>query len=165
MTTSKKGSTINLTTKNANEAFLNAKKDSIKNDTKIENFDFLKDLDNLNLKTNVDTLKQVSTKVLNNGNYLYKYELLDLDSEEKTSKRKKLRREKKSICSNIVYFKSKKEIENLKNSVSKFLDFYKKEFILNDFSINSFCAKNTDDENKNLFIDALEIVKILKDKI
>jgi hypothetical protein len=160
---SKKG--INLNNTKTKETFLDAKKEAIKNDLKIENLDFLKDLDNLNLKTNVDKLK-VSTKGENNGNYLYKYELKnDLTHDEKTILRRKLRKQKNAICTNIILYKEKKQIENLKISVSKFLEFYKKEFILNDFSITSFCAKNTDEKNLNLYNDALSIVKILKDKI
>lgn len=155
---------INLTSKEANNAFIEAKKEALKNDTSIS-LDFLKELDKLNLKTKEEDLKKESTKGANNGNYLYKYELLNLNSDEKTTKRKNLRKQKNAICNNLILAKKAKNVEKLKLYLNTFLDFYKKEFILNDFSLNSFCAKNTDDKHKNLYSDALEIVKLIKDKI
>lgn len=155
-TTTKK--VVNLTASENKEKFFNAKKESIKNESEIK-LDFTK-IDFINLEKTTSKLKANSTST-NKGNFMYKFELDNLDEQQKKSLRRKLRGERKDLISSFLKSVSLKDKDLILKSFNEFKTFYFKNHIVNDFSINSIASKNSDKETIDLIIIFLNVVKQL----
>ena len=119
------------------------------------------DSENINLLVNKLSKGLKQKKESNKGN-MYKFERLDLSVE----KVKKLRKQKRDIrnkfVDNILFFKSQKNEIELKKEINLFNSFYKETYILTDYSLNSICANNSDNETKIKVKMFLQIVKSFK---
>ena len=143
---------INLTTKENQKKYLDAKKDSIKNDTKIENLDFI------TLKNSVDKIKVSERNEKGNRFKMYKFEYQNLSEKETKSLRRKLRNERDILVENTILNFQKDNIANVKNLISKFKDFYLKNYNLNDYSVISLSSNNRDDSTTQKIETFLKIV-------
>ncbi len=86
-----------------------------------------------NLKTN-----------LGRNESIYKKEIFE-NIENKKNFRSKLRKIAENFAKTINNEKNK---ENLKSLIKDFEEFYKSFYILNDYSVNSICSNNTDEQTK-----------------
>lgn len=108
----------------------------------------------------LDVLKSVKEKnaglfktSLGTKTEIYKKELfLGANEKQIKSLRKKFRNVTFNFLSTIANTADKKLIDG-------FVDFYKKVYILNDFSFNSIASENTKEEKKAILLKGLEIVK------
>ena len=99
------------------------------------------------LKTNLGTKKAT----------IYKENIFENCSDkEKKSLRKKLRNTLYSLCSSLI---EEKEETKKKKLISSFNDFYKKVYIINDYSLQSVCNENLKTEKKDILQQALDICK------
>lgn len=117
-----------------------------------------------NVKSNsliaLDVLKTVKEKnaglfktSLGTKTEIYKKELFEGANEKQIkSLRKKFRNVTFNFLSTIANNADKKLIDG-------FIDFYKRVYILNDFSFNSIASENTKEEKKAILLKGLEIVK------
>ena len=88
---------------------------------------------------------------------IYKEEIFsELSDKEKKVARKKFRNTMLSLSESLIQEKDKKRLEKLKKA---FLDFYKKAYKVNDFSLSSVCSENMKETNKETLRKALQIVK------
>ena len=88
---------------------------------------------------------------------IYKEEIFsELSDKEKKIARKKFRNTMLSLSESLTQEKDKTRLEKLKKS---FLDFYKKAYKVNDFSLSSVCSENMKETNKEILKKALQIVK------
>lgn len=88
---------------------------------------------------------------------IYKEEIFsELSDKEKKVARKKFRNTMLSLSESLTQEKDKTRLEKLKKS---FLDFYKKAYKVNDFSLSSVCSENMKETNKEILKKALQIVK------
>lgn len=76
--------------------------------------------------------------------------------------RMKIRKERNKHFDNIIFFQSQNLINELKMSINLFDKFYKETYLLNDYSLNSICQNNSDDDTKLKCKLVLEIIKRLK---
>lgn len=103
--------------------------------------------------------RKTSTK---EKNFLYKYQLDKkenaLPEKEQKKKRSKLRRKLQNLVNVIILANVKKPSTE---GVKEFLDFYKANYILNDFTLQSITASNDELKTKDLQ-KVLEICKKTK---
>lgn len=107
-------------------------------------------------------LKKVSSKERStktkDKNFLYKFQIEEsnLNSKDQKKKRNKIRRQLKNLVNSIisVNLKGKKETKYNKD----FINFYKANYILNDFSLSSLTNK-TNEEDINDYTFVLTFVK------
>jgi hypothetical protein len=90
-------------------------------------------------------------------NFLYKFQLEEtkLTDKESKKKRNKIRRNLQLIVNKIILDKKK---VNIKENVQEFLNFYKANYILNDFTLKSLTNKN-DEITLKEYSDVLHICK------
>lgn len=88
---------------------------------------------------------------------IYKEEIFsELSDKEKKIARKKFRNIILSLSESLTQEKDKTRLEKLKKA---FLDFYKRVYKVNDFSLSSICSENMKETNKEILKKALQIVK------
>lgn len=88
---------------------------------------------------------------------IYKEEIFsELSDKEKKVARKKFRNTILSLSESLTQEKDKIRLEKLKKA---FLDFYKRVYKVNDFSLSSVCSENMKETNKEILKKALQIVK------
>lgn len=109
-------------------------------------------------KADQATVKAISEKIrpitVKDKNFLYSFQLEGkLDPKAEKRKRNKIRRDLKLIVNKIILDK-KKDI----NLINEFKDFYKQNFILNDFSLKSL----TNVTNPDLIEDYTKVLNIVK---
>ena len=75
------------------------------------------------------------------------------DKDEKKQRRKKIRNLAENFCKAIL---QSPENEQLKKD---FIEFYKQCYIVNDYSVNSICSKNTDSLQIDNYKKMFEILK------
>lgn len=116
-------------------------------------------------KLSKSKVKEVSNNIKSDM-FKYPIEWDKLSKEDKSKKSKSFRtsarKKRNQFSNNVILFAKSKRIDELKKEIKNFNIFYKKTYSLNDYSLLSFCRKNSDDdtkENLNLF---LSIVKQLK---
>lgn len=94
---------------------------------------------------------------------IYRFQLSgEINSIEAKKMRNKLRSLTISHCMNVknsFISNGEKINEIVKADCKKFVEFYKSQFILNDFSISSLCSGNRNEADKKIMQSALEIVK------
>lgn len=99
----------------------------------------------------------------NSREKIYRFQLNNsIDTISQKKLRNKLRNLTVSYCLNVkaVYLQNGEKINPaVKEIANKFVEFYKEQFILNDFSINSICSANRNEGDKKLMQSALDIVK------
>lgn len=71
------------------------------------------------------------------------------------SDRSRLRRNRDSFINRIMDLNQKKEIEKRNDLLKEFNEFYKKEYLLNDYSLESLGFKNMKDDKKESIEDFL----------
>jgi hypothetical protein len=156
-TTEKK--VLNLNTKENQKKYLDAKKDSIKNDTKIENLDFI------TLKNSVSKIKVVEKNTKGNRNKMYKFEYSNLSKQQTKSLRTKARNERNIFLNNLILNFQKDNISECKKIVKEFKDFYIKTYVLNDYSVISLSNNNRDKDTTILietFLKVFNYINTLK---
>ena len=145
---------LNLNDAKNKDIVLKAKKEAIKEGTK---FNF-KDLDFVNLRKETEKIKVTKSSKSLTKNFLYKFERLELDEKKQKSLRVKIRKNLSNKIDNIIYYFNEQNENDLILSIKDFKVFYLDTYVLNDYSINSICANNTDvDKIKKIEI-ALKIV-------
>lgn len=94
-----------------------------------------------------EILKSVTANLKSNAGRnesIYKKEIFE-GIENKKNLRSKLRKIAENFAKTINNEKNK---ENLKSLIKNFEEFYKSFYILNDYSVNSICSNNTDEQTK-----------------
>ena len=159
METKKQTTTKNV--KNSNEEknvmneILNSK--NLMNDENLLNLD-LENLDTNNFDLLVNQLsKNIKQKKENNRDIIYK-------NEADKRQRQILRHKRNIFINNIILFHSTKNETELKKEINLFDKFYKENYLLNDYSINSIMKSNSDNDTKIKVKIFLEIVKKNKSK-
>lgn len=82
-----------------------------------------------------------------------------LSMEGRKKFRSKMRKTTDKHLYNIAFSAKQKDAEALKNAIDNFLDFYRKEFIRNDFSVASVRSRITNEADKQVYQIALAICK------
>ena len=141
----------------AKNVVIEKRKNQIKNSTSniFENVDFM------NLENKISKLN-VKEKISFDKQKMYKYPIECTTSEQQKKFRTKMRNQIKRFSNNIILSYQKKNEIELKKEVKSFNDFYKENYILNDYSIISISSNNRDKETLLLIEPMLEIVKLLK---
>ncbi len=125
------------------------------NDENLLNLD-LDSLDTNNINLLVDELsKGLKQKKESNKEKMYK---IEVDKKQ----RQILRKQRNKFVDNVLLFHSQKNEIELKKEIDLFNKFYKETYILNDYSINSICQNNSDNETKIKVKVFLQIVKSFK---
>jgi len=134
----------------------------------------VKQTDNANvLKTNkslLDTIKNINVTVYksnsNTKKEFYKYPEICKSASEKKSLRKKIRNEKTKICISLIEAIQKADKKSIADNVKVFTDFYKKYFLINDFTIESFTSvsETNKPQLKQMYVVCLQYVKDFKVK-
>lgn len=124
-------------------------------------------LESINLdKINFDKIEkkiivnksEFTEKSKNSKDLLYKN--LPTDKSKHKSFRSKMRNERKKFENNIKLFYSENRNAELKKELKTFLDFYKSEYVRNDFSVYSLVQSNT---NTDTLKDTEKFLKIIKE--
>lgn len=141
--------------KNVMNEILNSK--NLMNDENLLNLD-LENLDTNNFNLLVNQLsKNIKQKKESSRDKLYKNEV---DKKQ----RQILRKKRNNFIDNIILFHSLKNEVELKKEINLFDKFYKENYLLNDYSINSIMQNNSDNDTKIKVKIFLEIVKKNKTK-
>lgn len=127
------------------------------NDGNLLNLD-LENLDNANFDLLVNELsKNLKQKKETSKDKMYK---IEVDKKQ----RQILRKKRNKFVDNVLFFQSQKMTNELKNEINLFNEFYKETYLLNDYSLNSICQNNSDNETKIKTKLFLQIVKKHKSK-
>lgn len=116
------------------------------------------DLDNLdteNINLLVSELSKNLKQKKETNDKMYKIEV-------DKKKRQFLRKQRNKFVDNVLFFKSQKNEIELKKEIESFNKFYKETYLLNDYSLNSICQNNSDNETKIKVKLFLQIVKSFK---
>jgi hypothetical protein len=125
------------------------------NDENLLNLD-LESLDTNNIDLLVSELsKNLKQKKESNKDKMYKIEV-------DKKKRQILRKQRNKFVDNVLFFHSQKNEIELKKEIDLFNTFYKETYLLNDYSLNSICQNNSDNETKIKTKVFLQIVKSFK---
>lgn len=73
--------------------------------------------------------------------------------------RMKIRKDRNKFLDNIIFYQSQNLKDDLKKEIKSFDKFYKDTYLLNDYSLNSICQNNSDDDTKLKCKLVLEIIK------
>ena len=139
--------------KNVKEIISTSK--NLMNDENLLNLD-LENLDSENIDLLVSELsKNLKQKKESNKEKMYK---IEVDKKQ----RQILRKQRNKFVDNVLFFKSQKNEIELKKEIDLFNKFYKETYILNDYSLNSICQNNSDNETKIKVKMFLQIVKSFK---
>lgn len=124
----------------------------------------LNNLDSLLNKVNIKEIKEKRSKEsiykLDSYNTFFNTDVTVITKKERT----KIRRTRNKLIDNIFYFAKEKDNELLNKELKSFQSFYKTIYILNDYSLNSLCANNSDNETKVKIKTFLELLKVFKIK-
>jgi len=125
---------------------------NLMNDDNLLNLD-LENLDDANLDLLVNELsKNIKQKKETSKDRMYKNEV---DKKQ----RQIIRKKRNKFIDNVLYFQSQKMQNELKNEINLFNEFYKETYLLNDYSLNSICQNNSDNETKIKCKLFLQIIK------
>lgn len=125
---------------------------NLMNDDNLLNLD-LENLDDANLDLLVNELsKNIKQKKETSKDRMYKNEV---DKKQ----RQIIRKKRNKFVDNVLYFQSQKMNNELKNEINLFNEFYKETYLLNDYSLNSICQNNSDNETKIKSKLFLQIIK------
>lgn len=148
---------LDLTNPQNKKAFIDAQKNAIKNETKID----LKAIDFNNLKNKIK-VSNIKVKETIEKTKMYKFESTIVDLKELKKLRSKMRNKRNAFANNIILNFQKENVENLIKEVNNFDKFYKENYILNDYSLISISSNNRDKETEILLTSMLNIIKELK---
>lgn len=146
---------VNLNDVKQKEAFINAKKESIKKGIDFNNLDFA------NLLKASETIKVSKQTSLKEKKFIYKFEREDLSKQKAQSKRNQIRKKIEKLNDNIIYFFQNKNEVELKKSVELFKEFYLETYILNDYSLESVYANHVEQIKKDKLKLVFDIIKLL----
>lgn len=145
----------NLTSKEAKNAFIKQRKNEIKNDLDLSKIDF----DKLNKVTD-----KIKNSVIGKRDFMYKFELLNIEKSEQKKFRTKIRKQRNALINSFLKSVSEKNTEIIKKNFNLFKDFYLKNYVTNDFQIESICSKNSDKETTelvSLFLDTSKKLNLI----
>ena len=102
----------------------------------------------------------IKEKAKKERKYIYPENFTELmiNNIEGKKHRSKLRKILERHCNNIFVFTKIEDVEKLKKEISLFLDFYKANYRINDFSVNSV-FDGSNEKKKNDLSFMLQIVK------
>lgn len=146
---------LNLNTKENKETLLNAKKQAIKEGTKLD----LKSIDFLNLKKTIKTKEIDTIKKVNEKHFIYKFQREGLSADKQKALRQKIRKQIEVKINNIIYYFNNEKVEDLLNSIEIFKAFYLETYILNDYSFNSIYANHIEEQKGKDLKNVLNIIK------
>ena len=130
---------------------------NLMNDDNLLNLD-LENLDNANFDLLINEVsKNLKQKKETSKDKMYK---IEVDKKQ----RQILRKKRNKFVDNVLFFQSQKMTNELKNEINLFNEFYKETYLLNDYSLNSICQNNSDNETKIKTKLFLQIVKKHKSK-
>lgn len=138
------------------------KKEEVKNTSK--NISLLEsdlsklDSTNLELLISQTTEKAKKEKLIKGkkgSSKMYKIEV-------NTKIRRQLREKRNELIWDIL--NNSKNSKNPKNQIDEFDKFYKEFYTLNDYTLDSLCRKNSEDNSKELVLLGLEVIKRFKTK-
>lgn len=119
------------------------------------------DMEKLNLSDLLKNNKALQSKLTTKkGSKDKMYNNIPEDKEARKNFRTKIRKERNTILENVITSYQLEDKEVLKTSIKSFLDFYKKEYVKNDFEITSLARLNSD---KNTLTKIKIVLKIVKD--
>jgi hypothetical protein len=144
----------NETKNNVKEVILNSK--NLMNDENLLNMN-LESLDETNLDLLVSNISKNIKQKTNSKEKIYK---IVVDKKV----RQQIRKKRNQFIDNVLFFKSQKNEIELKKEIENFNKFYKETYLLNDYSENSICQNNSDNETKIKVKVFLQIVKTFKSK-
>lgn len=114
--------------------------------------EFSENLDDLNFE---NLLKKQSANIKQTTSNKEKIYKIEVDKKI----RMKIRKERNKYFDNIIYFCSNELKTELKKEIENFNKFYKETYSLNDYSLNSICQNNSDEDTKLKCRLVLEIIK------
>ena len=138
---------MKTTVKNTEKNELKTIKEIVKNSKNLMNDDDLLNLDLTSLDdSNFESLiseisKNVKQKKTEKTERMYKVEV-------NKKIRNSLRKKRDRFIDNVLFFKNQKMNNELKNEITEFNKFYKETYSLNDYSLNSICSNNSDNDTK-----------------
>ncbi len=109
-------------------------------------------LDDLNFN---ELLKKASANIKQTSNTKDKMYKIEVDKKI----RQTLRKKRNKFFDNIIFFASNDLKTELKKEIKSFDTFYKETYLLNDYSLNSICQNNSDDDTKLKCKLVIEIIK------
>lgn len=110
------------------------------------------DLDETNFDLLLNKLGQNLKQTKTSKDKMYKIEV-----DKKI--RQKIRKDRNKFLDNIIFFATSDLKTELKKEINSFDKFYKETYLLNDYSLNSICQNNSDDDTKIKCKLVLEIIK------
>lgn len=122
-------------------------------------------LDNLNFENifkDSEKMKKISEKSESTKTTSKKFELYTFKTNK--SDRQKLRNELKKFTINIFSIVETKDENKIKSFISDFLEFYKKNYKKNDFSLDSLSYPNRDKDTEERILNFLDLFKNLISK-
>lgn len=113
-----------------------------------------------NVVFSVKTILEKTTKNLKTSagieEHIYKKEIYTgIPEKQHRNLRTKLRKTTKSFAETIV---AEKDNNKLKSLIKDFTEYYKEIYLLNDFSVNSICSRNSQPEVKELYQKMFDII-------
>lgn len=90
---------------------------------------------------------------------IYKVGIISTDENTAKKERAKIRKKLDAICSDIIKFDIAKNKEMLSNLISSFDSFYCTIYKINDYSLNSLCSDQTNEEKKEKIKKTLSIIE------
>ena len=140
----------------AKNATIEKRKEQIKNSQNsiFDNVDFM------NLEKKVSSIK-VKESITKEAQKMYKFELSKLDAKQQKRERTKLRNKRNKFANNVILHFQKKNESELRKEIDLFKEFYKANYILNDYSLISLSSNNRDEDTKILLNSFLDIVKLI----
>lgn len=117
--------------------------------------EFSENLDDVNFE-NLLKLKSANLKQTTST----KEKMYKIDVDKKI--RMQIRKKRNKFFDNVIFFKANNLNTELKKEIESFNKFYKETYILNDYSLNSICQNNSDDDTKLKCKLFLEIIKRTK---
>lgn len=147
--------TDSQTLKNETKKFQNQRNQSLKDSEILQND--LSKLDSENLELLISQMqekakKEKLVKGQKGKSSIYRIEV-------NTKIRRKLRNERNSLIMDIL-----NNSKNPKIQIENFDKFYKETYILNDYSLESFCSSNSDKNSQSFLKLGLEVIKRFKSK-
>ena len=161
------------------KSLLAEKENEVLNALNISDEKLFKELEEIELSefskkiTEKKKISKGEKNVIEDSQYIYSEEIQNKYNEEENKEKKQklikqyrtsIRKKMKKTLSNIVYYFSKKDTENLKKEISFFHSFYKENYKINDLNIESIFNKNIDEDTRQIALDSLKIINTIKNK-
>lgn len=118
-------------------------------------------LTSINLSKYSEQLQNVDLKVKKEKDALYNYpsdfSKEDINGEKGKRFRQSCRNKIKTFSNNIFFYTKSENVEALKSEITKFNDYYKLHYSLNDYSVNSL-SRSKEDKHIELMLNIIKDV-------